>query len=207
MVLVTMYTGFKPTLLPSKIPTAMQTCPQACFALTEALEFSYCNPAWDRFALENQGTRGALAKDVLHKCFLEFVPEQLKAHYAGLFSRARATGRMQSQDYECSSAQKFRIYRMQAYPLEAGLGFLVVNSLRVEREHTRRAHEPDDARYRDKNGFICMCANCRRAQRIGDPGTWDWVPDYVRNRRRDVTHGICPFCREYYYGAYLSAAG
>jgi hypothetical protein len=201
-----MYTGVTPTRLPDKIPTALETNPHACFALTESLEFSYCNPAWDRFALENQGSPAVLAKDVLRKSFLEFVPELLKEHYAGLFQLARATGRMQSQDYECSSAQKFRIYRMQAYPLQKGLGFLVVNSLRVEREHTCEAHGPDDATYRDKTGLICMCANCRRSRRVDDPAIWDWVSDHVRTVRADLTHSVCPFCREYYYGAYVPPA-
>jgi hypothetical protein len=200
-----MYTGATPKRLPDKIPAALETSPHPCFALTESLKFSYCNPAWDRFASENQGPPGVLAKNVLHRSFLDFVPEQLRAHYAGLFRRARATGRMQSQDYECSSAQRFRIYRMQVYPLQKGFGFLVMNSLRVEREHTRPAHEPDDASYRAKTGLICLCANCRRSRRIDNPGTWDWVPAYVHAPREDVTHGICLFCREYYYGQYVSA--
>ncbi len=202
-----MYTGVTPTRLPDKILPALETSPHACFALTESLTFSYCNPAWDRFASENQGPPGMLAESVLHKSFLDFVPEQLKTYYADLFQRARATGRMQSHDYECSSAHKFCIYRMQVYPLQRGFGFLVVNSLRVEREHTRAAHKPDDATYRDKTGLICMCANCRRSRRIDDPGTWDWVPAYVRTVREDVTHGVCPFCREYYYGEHVSATG
>jgi len=202
-----MYTGVTPTRLPDKIPAALDASPHACFALTESLNFSYCNPAWDQFASENQGSPAVLAKSVLHKSFLDFVPEQLKAHYAGLFQRARATGRVQSHDYECSSPQKFRVYRMQVYPLRERFGFLVMNSLRAEREHTRAAHEPDDARYRDKTGLICMCANCRRSRRIDHPVTWDWVPAYVGAVRKDVSHGVCPFCLEYYYGQYLQAAG
>jgi len=67
----------------------------------------------------------------------------------------------------------------------------------------REVCEPDDAVYRCVLGLIHMCANCRRTRRNGDPEIWDWVPAYVARPRREMTHTICPFCREYYYSAYL----
>ncbi|MGZ4878920.1 MAG: hypothetical protein ACXV5M_12225 [Candidatus Angelobacter sp.] len=189
--------------MPDKIPAAVESSPHACFALTESLDICYCNSAWDRFALENGGGPDVLAAAILHKPFLQFVPEDLRENFRNLFHRARTMGRLQSQDYECSSAQLFRVYRMQVYPLQPGSGFVVMNSLRVVHPHTRAVCEPDDARYRCERGLIHMCANCRRTCRIGDPETWDWVPAYVERPRREMTHTICPFCREYYYSAYL----
>jgi hypothetical protein len=200
------YTGITPSILPDKIPAAVESCPHACFALTESLEICYCNSAWDCFARENSAEPAVLAASVLNKPFLQFVPEDLRPVYREIFQRARAVGRMQSQDYECSSAQVFRVYRMQAYPLQPGCGFVVVNSLVVVHPHTRDVCEPDDASYCANDGLICMCANCRRTRRIDDPAAWDWVPAYVANTRRDTTHSVCPFCREYYYGAYLAPA-
>jgi hypothetical protein len=186
------------------MPASVESSPHACFALTESLEICYCNSAWDRFALENSAEPAALAASVLHKPFLQFVPEDLRLFYQDIFQRVRALGRMQSQDYECSSAQVFRVYRMQVYPLQAGSGFVVNNSLRVEHPHTRAVCEPDDASYRERDGLIHMCANCRRTRRVDDPAVWDWVPAYV-TRPREATHTVCPFCAEYYYGAYLPA--
>ena len=185
----------------------MQSSPHACFALTESLDICYCNAAWDRFALENGGGADVLAASVLHKPLLQFVTDDLKENFKNLFQKARALGRLQSQDYECSSAHVFRLYRMQVYPLRPGCGFVVNNSLVVVHPHTRAAYEPDDASYCCPRGLIHMCANCRRARRIGDPETWDWVPDYVERPRREMTHTVCPFCREYYYGDYLPGAG
>ena len=198
-----MYTGVTPSTLPERIPAAVESNPHACFALTESLDISYCNPAWDRFALENGGEPNVFAANVLHKPFLEVVPPGLVEHYRGLFQTARALGRLQSQDYECSAPQIFRAYRMQVYPLRPGCGFVVINSLRVVHPHTRTVCEPVDATYRDKDGLIHMCANCRRTRRVADPLTWDWVPAYIEQPRRDVSHSVCPFCLEYYYGAYL----
>jgi hypothetical protein len=197
------YKTITPSKLPDKIPAAMESCRHPCFGLTESLEICYCNSAWDRFALENGGGAEVLAQGVIHKPFLQFVPRELEQHFRKLFWTARALGHVQTQDYECSSAELFRVFRMQIYPLEPGRGFVVINSLRVERPHTRAARFPDDAKYRDKNGLIHMCGNCRRTSRAEDPAAWDWVPAYVQTCRRDVTHGICAFCREYYYGPYL----
>jgi len=198
-----MYTGVTPATLPGKMPAAVESSPHACFCLTESLEFCYCNAAWDQFARENGGTPNVLAASVLHKPFLQYVPEALHANFEELFHRVRALGRLQSQDYECSSANIFRVYRMQVYPLKPGSGFVVINSLRVVHPHTREVCEPDDAVYRCVLGLIHMCANCRRTRRNGDPEIWDWVPAYVARPRREMTHTICPFCREYYYSAYL----
>jgi hypothetical protein len=197
------YTGVTPAKLPDTVPASVESSPHACFALTESLDICYCNPAWDRFALENGGGPDVLAASVLHKPFLQFVTGELTENFKNLFQRARTLGRLQSQDYECSSAQVFRVYRMQVYPLQSGSGFVVNNSLRVVHPHTRAVCEPDDAIYRCTRGLIHVCANCRRTQRVGDPEIWDWVPAYVERPRPEMTHTVCPFCREYYYSAYL----
>jgi hypothetical protein len=199
-----MYTGITPAILPDKIPAALESSPHVCFALSESLDFSYCNPAWNRFAQENGGGPDVLSARVLRKPFLQFVPEELIGHFHCLFKEARAAGRMQDQDYECSSPETFRIYRMQIYPMRPGSGFAVINSLRVAHPHTREAREPDRSQYCDSKGLICMCANCRRIRRLDHPAIWDWVPAYVHSLRRDLSHTVCPFCREYYYGAYLT---
>ncbi|MGZ4872113.1 MAG: hypothetical protein ACXVK3_09495, partial [Candidatus Angelobacter sp.] len=145
-----MYTGVTPTKLPDKMPAAVESSPHACFCLTESLDFCYCNSAWDRFALENGGGLDVLAAAVLHKPFLQFVPDDLRENFKNLFHRVRTLGRLQSQDYECSSPQLFRVYRMQVYPLQPGCGFVVINSLVILHPHTRAVCEPDDASYRCK---------------------------------------------------------
>ena len=199
-----MHRALVPARLPDKIPPAVDNCQHPCFGLTESLQICYCNPAWDRFAQENDGGKDVLAAQVIGEFFLRFVPTELESHFRGLFEKARALGSVQSQDYECSTPELFRLFRMEIYPLHPGHGFVVINSLRVEHPHTRKVCSPDAMRYTDNNGLIHMCSNCRRTNRVDKPMIWDWVPAYVRSGRRDLTHGICPFCREYYYGPYLA---
>ena len=200
-----MYTRFSPSRLPAKVPFAvLETTPHACFALTESLAISYCNPAWDRFARENGGGPEVLANQVLLTPFLRYLPNDLVPHFQTLFKNVRTLARPEAQDYECSSAQVFRLYRMQVYPMQAGCGFLVINALRVAHPHDRESFHPDDSKYLHKDGLIRMCANCRRSRRAENPAAWDWVPDYVEHPPTNISHGVCPFCAEYYYGLTVS---
>jgi hypothetical protein len=186
--------------LPQELPEEiLEGSPYACFVLTESLDIAYCNAAWDRFALQNGGADRVLAAQIVSRNLLDFIAPELKDYHAGLFAQARSLGRAVSHDYECSSPSVFRQFRMQIYPLLAGRGFTVINSLTVERPHNRLVWEPSEAVYRNSNGLIRMCANCRRTNRAGHPDIWDWVPAYLERTRRDVTHGLCPVCAEYYY--------
>ncbi len=188
--------------MPRAIPlSVLENCPDPCFVVSETLDITYCNAAWDRFALENHGGPEVLKDRVVSRNLLDFIPADIKQYHAGLFARARATGQPVSHDYECSSATLFRLYRMQIYPLDKG--FTVINSLRVEHPHDRPPIEPKDAAYKDAAGLIRMCANCRRTNRANDPTAWDWVPAYVERMRENTTHGVCPPCLEYYYRPYL----
>ena len=190
--------------LPPELPgEILEAAPYACFVLTDALAFVYCNAAWDRFALQNGGGVQVLAAQIISRNLLDFIPSELKDYHTDLFVKARSLGRSVSHDYECSSPAAFRRFRMHIYPMQAGRGFAVINSLTVERPHDRVSWAPDDGVYRNSNGLIRMCANCRRTNRVGRPDAWDWVPAYMEHTRRDITHGVCPVCEEYYYGDVL----
>jgi hypothetical protein len=187
--------------LPEQLPVAiLESNPHSCFLLTESLDFAYCNSSWDRFARENSGGEEVFASRVLSRNFLDFVPLDLKDFYAGLFAAARAGAQVMHHEYQCSSPADFRVFRMDIYPLQAGRGFAVINSLMVEHPHTQATLGPSDATYKNENGLIRMCSNCRRSSRVDNPDVWDWVPSHLD--RHDVTHGICQLCLDYYYRAY-----
>ena len=154
----------------------VESSPHACFCLTESLYLLIRQPAWDRFARENGGTPNVLAASVLHKPFLQFVPEALRGNFEELFRRVRALDACNHKITSALLRDLSRLYRMQVYPLKLGSGFVALNSLRVVHPHKREVFEPDDASYCCELGLIHTCANCRRTRRNGDPETWDWVP-------------------------------
>lgn len=189
-----------PNSLPSLAPlNVLDQSPDVSYVVSEQLDIVYCNPAWDRFAGEQGGSALVMAENVLGRNLLDFVPRRLKRFYLELFAQARELGQPVGHDYECSSASVFRLYRLQVYPLQRGAGFVVQNSLRLERPHDRTPLERDDALYADSKGIIHACANCRRTQRAANPAIWDWVPAYIESRGLNISHGICPMCLEFYY--------
>jgi PAS domain-containing protein len=175
--------------------------PAVCFVLDEKLRFVYCNPAWDRFAVQN-GAPSLLGRNVLGTAILESTSGAVFPYYESLYGAAVTERRPAEHEFECSSAEVERLMKMNVYPLRSGPALLVVCSLRVERPHAGSAGEPLHDSYRDGRGTIVMCGNCRRTRRADvEPETWDWVADYVANPPERVSHGLCALCLHYYYGA------
>lgn len=168
-------------------------CDQTTFILTPERMLLRCNAAWDRFVLANRGDH-LLAREVRGTFVLAAISPSLRAFYAAGFDHACRSGERWEQDYECSSDQVFRTFRMVAYPF--GDWLLVTHVLVVEHAHDREAFAPGEAYERD--GVIMMCSHCRLVRHTTAP-RWDWVPDLVANMPSNVSHGLCPSCTRYYY--------
>jgi hypothetical protein len=167
-------------------------------ALNADLQITYCNPAWDRFALENRG-ESAVSSRVLGTSLLDVVGDLLQRFYRTMFEAVAASGKAFDFDYECSSADRFRMFRMHVLPLRDPAGFLAIHAMRLEEPHSRTVSLPDVERYRDSRGMIVMCSHCRRTRRADNRDSWDWVPLYLTDSSLNVSHGLCQVCRVYYY--------
>ncbi|MDB4932944.1 MAG: hypothetical protein JWM10_5428 [Myxococcaceae bacterium] len=178
---------------PDSLMQTLEDSDNVAYVVTPEGVIGRTNPAWRRFASANGG--GAMAGGAVLAAVL---PAVLRAYYVDGFARALATGEPWEHDYECSSAETFRRFRMVAYPFD-GRGLVVVNSLRLERPHEREAHPGDDDAY-TVDGVITMCSHCRRLRRATAPVRWDWVPAYVRSPPDNLSHGLCASCYEYYWG-------
>jgi len=187
--------------LPESLRQALDPREDVICALSPELRFLYCNPAWDRFALANQGEL-AMSGRVLGTNLLEVVGDLLGNFYRNMFAAVASSGKTFDFDYECSSADCFRLFTMHAMPLKEPGGFLVVHSLRVEEAHSREAESPDLEHYRDASGVVVMCSHCRRTRQAKEPQRWDWVPAYLKDRSLNVSHGLCNICLAYYYPEY-----
>lgn len=185
-------------LLPETLRAALDGREDVACVLDADLRFVHCNPAWDHFALANQGER-ARSEYVLGTSLLDVVAGPLRRFFQHAFEAVASSGNPFEFDYECSSADCFRLFRMHIMPLKPGGGFLVVHSLRVEEPHHRAAESPDSERYCTSEGLIVMCAHCRRTRRVQEPDKWDWVPAHLNDRSLQVSHGLCGICRAYLY--------
>lgn len=148
------------------------------------------NDAWHSFARDNGGGPWREGGSLL-----DVIPPALLPFYEAGFARARESGQRWEHDYECSSPDLFRKFRMLAYPY--GDSLLVTHSLLIETPHPAALFRASNAYERD--GFITMCAHCRRVLAVGGRERWDWVPDYLRRQQPNTSHGLCTGCYTYYY--------
>ena len=180
------------------------------FIVDSELRITYCNPAWDEFALANSGEEVVGAR-VLGTDLMRVIPESLRDFYSEVLQHCRQRHLTFDLDYECSSAELYRLLHMTILPLKRSGELAFVNATRVERIHGAEcpASSPTDT-YFSAHGLITVCCHCRRTRRQDASDLWDWVPAFLQpaflqTRRWEISHGMCPVCVSYFYSQYLAA--
>jgi hypothetical protein len=183
---------------PSWITEAATWNEDVIYLLDGELRFLDCNPAWDRFAAANDG-RGISRTEVLGRLILDYVPDVLRTLYVHKYWLSKRSEGWTEFNYDCSSPEKIRLFRMGM--IGVGEGLLVVNHLRLEEgcEVQPPLTEAERRSYISPDGFVTMCANCRKTRRSDDATTWNWIPDFLRDRSLKVSHGLCPRCISHLY--------
>lgn len=193
--------GFRQALGRSSLAT-LESSANVIYGLWPDLTLAYVNPAWFRFARDNHG-EPAISRDwPLGRCVMDAVPPPLQVFYRdyfGSFLAPVASTFLSPQEYECSSAENFRLHLMSVYPLAEQAGLLVSNALAVGRTHARPAHPPYADDYHDPGGWIRQCSHCRCVQHAGQADRWDWVPYWVASPPASITHALCPLCLDHFY--------
>ncbi len=190
-----------PTFLRERFDvTELVESPSTLVALAPTGTILWVNAAWSKFAWENGGTE-ILTKFGPGASYFDGLSPQLRGFYEEVVQRALQTGEPFIQDYECSSPEKYRIYRLRALPIGTD-GLLLEHSLVVERPHEDMSAAAIDARYKNAEGLIVQCANCRRVRRV-DEGGWDCVRPWDTAIPPNASHSICAACVGYYWGLRL----
>jgi hypothetical protein len=179
-----------PEALDAEAATVIGLWPDGRIALT--------NSAWQTFALANTGA-DVLRRWPLGASFHSGVSDALRDYYARAFAHVLERREAWAQNYECHSPELARQFRLQVLPL-GGHGLLLTHSLLVEIPMSEKSVPLHGmARYRGPRGVVRQCSNCRRTQRAGSPEVWDWVPQFVLDTPRYVSHGICTTWINQYY--------
>lgn len=177
---------------------AVGTDSAVCDVLDSKLDLAYANPAWDKFARDNDGSH--LTADAVNGTnILQVIPRVLRPFYTRVFDEVRCSAVVWQHIYECSGPGRFRKFRMRIHPLNPDW-LMVSNTLLVEEEFGRAAPAHDFV-YRNSHGLIVMCANCRSSQRRDDPRQWDSCSAHLKvpEASLGVHDGLCPTCRGYFY--------
>lgn len=180
----------------------LESDPAVIYGLEPDFRIFYCNPAWDRFAAKNGG-RNVDSEAARGVSVLDVTPEALRSFYEDAYLTVQLQRKPWEHDFECSSPEMYRAFRMRVFPLRAS-ALLVENSLLIERLHgaDREAVAANAAQYVDENGILTMCCHCRRTRRLASEKpfeTWDWVPEFIVNAPGSVSHGLCRMCYAYFY--------
>lgn len=160
----------------------------------------WLNPAWYRFAEQNDGAHVTRHFDV-GCCYFDGIAEPMRSYFMAALTDAVHRQTPFEQDYECSSPTTRRLMRLRALPVE-GHGLLLEHSHVWEEPAAASVGEPPPAMYTDHAGFVVQCSNCRKVRRV-DSSTWDWVPRFVAATLPTVSHGLCEVCLGFYWGTYL----
>lgn len=175
---------------------------EAIYGVWNDFRLAYLNPGWFRFAKENEGEPNISKEWGLGRSIMDCVAGEVKALYLEKLNACLKSNTVWSHEYECSSANVFRLYHQIVYPLPKQEGLLFVNSLVIERLHDperRKEKGADESAYVDRNGFICQCAYCRRVKNFCYEERWDWVAEWVKRCPDNTSHTFCPSCFGHYF--------
>ena len=173
-------------------PSDYDRDPHVIYAVDEDFRILRCNPAWDTFALENNGSAAKQSK-VRALSLFAVIPPDLSSYYDTGFQTARKQGRWQ-HDFDCSSARVVRRLRMTVTPFGSGLVFRNVLLKDV-------LAPPSEAKgnFADYGPVITMCAHCRRVENKKE-NVWQWVPEFIEQMPPEIRTRLCPECWTYHYG-------
>jgi hypothetical protein len=189
-------------LLESLDIAGLERHPSSVYGMRPDMTLAYFNPAWLTFSAQNGGEPAISTQWGLGCNVIAAISAVLQPYYISAFNNCLQVLEPWKHQYECSSAEKYRLMYMIAYPLAKGRGILSVHSQIIEKPHdpqTRPARAADEAAYLDQNGYFHQCAHCRRMQHATMPEQWDWVPPWVESPPPKTSHTICPLCLNHYY--------
>lgn len=194
-------------LVPAEELRELETSRDSACGLWPDLSIAWVNRAWQRFGETNgAGRRGVWG---VGRSFLDGVGTPLREYYRAHLLDVLESGHAWQSEYECSSPNLFRLFRMSVERVGDARALLVRHQRVVQRPHDRSCARPQpaDARtYVDEHGLIAQCVHCRRVRRAGRAEHWDWVPLWVEAVPDHASGSLCPQCLATRYPDFVRSA-
>lgn len=169
--------------------------PSSVAVIDAAGEILWTNPAWHDFAANN----GAAGESVRWQSYFEPIAGPLRGYYESAFAAALRTGQVFEQDYECSTPEQRRFFRLRALPIRQTMLLVEHAIVAGELREDRPTEPPPEPAYRNEHGLLVQCSNCRRTRNPTTQG-FDWVAAWVERCPSRTSHGVCPTCAGFYWG-------
>jgi hypothetical protein len=167
-------------------------------ALWPDLSIAYVNPAWIRFALENDGEPAISRSWSVGACMLDAIAPPVRSFFEVQYRECLTERRVWDFDYECSSADRYRVFHLRVAPTPGAEALISIHTPRIDFDCVRDESPPILANYLQADGAVRQCCECRRFQRFGATDVFDWVPSWIRRRPQQVRQVLCPNCRSFY---------
>lgn len=168
-------------------------------ALWPDFTIAYVNPAWRRFALDNGGEPEISRNWSLGACAMDAIAASIRPYYEDRFRQCFVTRQTWRLDYECSSADRFRIVQMRAFPTPGHEALIVIHTTRADFRCVREEGPARESCYRQSDGRLRQCCGCQKFQRCDGSGQWDWVRGWIRQRPADIFETLCESCEIFYF--------
>ena len=176
---------------------SIKNSPDVVYIVDAEMKLKAYNNAWITFAQANGGEKITQTYD-LGSAVTDVGEAPLKHFMKRKYREAMALNKMFACNYECSSPQLLRIFRLNAYPLIDKKGLVISHHLVKECPHIKEG-VAFSKQFVNSDGVIVQCMNCRK---IKDPNTvdrWLWVPSLLEQGIANMSHGICRRCLDHYY--------
>ncbi|MBN1595629.1 hypothetical protein JW933_06865 [candidate division FCPU426 bacterium] len=169
------------------------------------IDADYClqgyNQAWLEFARQNNGAC-VLEKFPLGTSIMAAFADKPRHYYWQAYHQTLYSHKRFEYDYECPSAEQFRLYHQTVVPLKKNAGLMICNHLVKNGPILLAAHKIEKC-YFLPNGCIVQCGHCRKVQNLARLNKWDWVPALVAKPQPDITYAICPRCLGMYHSGFM----
>lgn len=159
------------------------------------LKVNLLNDAYYQFALQNNGEdikeRFSLGSNILSA-----ISGEQREYYKYLFRKLFDSNKHHSHDYECSSVEKYRLYKMFLYPSKDNVVLLLEHTRIEEKPINQKEISSDPKDFIDKNNVMVQCGHCRKVRNIHNK-QWCWLKESFTYKR--ISHTICNICFDTYY--------
>lgn len=184
--------------LPDRQLAEFERSRNTVLALWPDLSIAYVNPAWIRFAVENDGEPAISNSWSVGACVLDAIVPPVRSFFEEQYRKCLTEKRAWDFDYECSSADRFRVFHLRVAPPPGAEVLITVHTPRIDFDCVREECPPILANYRQADGAVRQCCECRKFQRFGATNLFDWVPFWIRCRPQRVRQVLCPNCCSFY---------
>lgn len=182
-------------LLPPGVSQALDQDESLAIGVWRDLKTAYFNDAYVEMA-KSFGGAGFLEDWGLGRSVLDAAPEKVRPFLRSLYESALRGEGLVTHSYLCPTPTEQRRFRSTYHPLRDNQGVLVVHRFVIANAPPVAEARPETA-YRDDEGIMHQCANCRATKaQVGS--RWDFVPGFIVKMPDSVSHGLCPACETFF---------